>query len=199
LRKLRLSILLPIVQAVTTAVLTIWADRVDWMLGDHTTRIPGRFLHLHLLVIDLREIWRGLNGPTFPLNLSGLSEFQIMGLGVGEILYLAAVVLLWYLVGRFFDRHQSRPEPNAVHTGQRRKMMLAVLTLGWGIFLFIVSIIEIPGAFPVTVAFGRIVRPTILIACGLEILWSLILIVFAARTLIAGIRSSLQSTSSGNP
>jgi hypothetical protein len=180
LRKLRLSLLLPIVQSVITAVLTIWADRVDWLLLGGGTRFPPPFVRLHLLVIDLRRIWRGINSPTFPLNLSGLSEFRILGLGVGEILYLAAVVLLWYWVGRFFDRRRGL-EIAPVQTAQWRKAVLAVLTLGGGVFLFIIGILLIPEAFPVTFAFGRIVRPTMLIADGLHFLWSLILVVFATR------------------
>lgn len=84
-----------------------------------------------------------------------------------------------------------------MQTSQRRKTVLAVLTLGWGVFLFIIGILVIPEAFPVTFAFGRIVRPTMLIAYGLQILWSLILIVFATRTLIAGIRRKSALTGEG--
>jgi hypothetical protein len=186
LRKLRLSLLLPIVQSVITAVLTIWADRVDWLLLGGGRRIPPPFVPLHMLVIDLRRIWRGINGPTFPLNFSGLSEVRILGLGVGEILYLAAVVLLWYLVGRFFDRRRGL-EITTVQTSQRRKTVLAVLTLGWGVFLFIIGILLIPAAFPVT----------FLIAYVLQVLWSLILIVFATRTLITGIRRKPAPTGEG--
>jgi hypothetical protein len=196
LRKPRLSLLLPIVQGVITAVLTIWADRVDWLLLGDGSRIPPPFVHLNLLVIDLRRIWRGVNGTTFPLNFSGLSDLRILGLGVGEILYLAAVVLLWNLVGRFFDRRRGL-EVSTVQSSQRGKTVLAVLTLGWGVFLFIIGILLIPSAFPVTSAFGRIVRPTVLIAYGLQVLWSLILIFLATRTLMPGIRRKSAPTVEG--
>jgi hypothetical protein len=196
LRKLRLSLLLPIVQGVITAVLTIWADRVDWLLLSDGPRIPPPFVRLHLLVIDLRRIWRGINSPTFPLNVSGLSELRILGFGVGEILYLAAVVLLWYWVGRFFDRRRGL-EITTMQTVRWRKTVLAVLTLGWGVFLLIIGILLIPEAFPFTIAFGRIVRPTMLIADGLHFLWSLILVVFATRTLIAAIRRKSAPTGEG--
>ncbi len=84
-----------------------------------------------------------------------------------------------------------------VQTAQRRKAVLAVLTLGWGVFLFIIGILLIPEAFPVTFAFGRIVRPTMMIADGLHFLWSLILVVFATRTLIAAIRRKSAPTGEG--
>ena len=85
-RKLKFSILLSIVQVIITAVLTLWADRVDWMLLALSNRAPGPYVHVHLFVIEARLIWRGVNAPTFPLSRA---------FGVGEILYLAAVAVLW--------------------------------------------------------------------------------------------------------
>jgi hypothetical protein len=196
LGKPRLSLVLPVVQVAITAVLTIWADRVDWLLLDNSRRMPPPFVRVHLFVIDFRRIWRGVNGPTFPLNMSGLSEFRLLGLGFGEILYLVAVALLWYLVGRFLDRRKRLGIPT-VQTSERRKAVFAILTLSWGIFLFFTSILLILDAFPVTFAFGRIVRPTTLIIYGLQLFWSLILIAFAARKLTPSIRRKFARTGEG--
>jgi hypothetical protein len=94
-------------QVAITAVLTLWADRVDWLLVD-SKRIPGPFVHV---VLKLRLIWRGVNAPTCPLCLAGSSNHSILGFSAGELLYLAAVASLWYLVGRFLDRRRGLRPP----------------------------------------------------------------------------------------
>ena len=65
MRKWRFPIALCLTQTAVTAVLTMWADRVDWLLGD-SNRIPPTFLRVHMLVIELRRVWRGVNAPTLP-------------------------------------------------------------------------------------------------------------------------------------
>jgi hypothetical protein len=107
---------------------------VDWILLANTTRVPGRFVHLDLGVIDARLIWRAVNAPTFPLCLAGLTGFQIWGFGVVEILYLGAVAVLWYLEGRFICQRGRLDLP----TSQRIKTLKIgsyFLLMAWGIFL----------------------------------------------------------------
>jgi hypothetical protein len=101
----RLPITLCIAQTAVTAVLTFWADRMERLLAD-SNRIPPHFVKLHLAVLSLREIWRGINAPTVPLNFAGLKPFQLLGLSVPEILYLIAVAALWYLVGHFWEQRK---------------------------------------------------------------------------------------------
>jgi len=132
-QRLRLALVLPIVQVVMTAMLTLWADRVTWLLVGDGNRVPGAFVHLHLLVISLRLIWRGVNAPTYPLCAAGST--------VGELFYFLAVAVLWYFVGRSIDQRRCL-QPTASYEGQKRKTTVAVLTLVWGIVLLSLGIIE---------------------------------------------------------
>jgi hypothetical protein len=145
LRKLRFSLALPIVQVVITAVLTLWADRVDWLLVD-SKRVPGPFVHIHLLVLALRMIWRGVNAPTWPLSLAASSNYSMLGSSAGELLYLAAVAALWYLVGRFLDRRRGL-QPLESRQIPLRKSVFAVCTIAWGIGLFSWSLLSLDSFF----------------------------------------------------
>ena len=56
----KLPLALCVAQTAATAILTFWADRMEWLRGD-SNRIPPHFVKLHLAVLDLREAWRGIN------------------------------------------------------------------------------------------------------------------------------------------
>ena len=150
---------------------------MEWLLAD-SNRIPPHFVRLHLAVLDLRQIWRGINAPTVPFNFSGLGSFQLLGLSVGEFLYLVAVAVLWYLVGYFSEKRQM--ETN-------RGVAIAILV--WGVILLCLSIVQVPEAFPWTFAFGRIFRPVRLLNALLYAVWALVLIRFGVK----GIRAFFQA------
>jgi uncharacterized integral membrane protein len=120
---LRLPIALCVAQTTVTATLTFWADRMEWLRGDSHRRLP-HFARLHYAILDVRETWRSINAPTFPLNLSGFTRLHVLGFSVGEILYLLAVASLWCSVGYFHERQQVR---------KRRSVSIAVLV--WGVIL----------------------------------------------------------------
>jgi hypothetical protein len=100
------------------------------MLLALSNRAPGPYVYVHLFIIEARVIWRGVNAPTFPLSRA---------FGVSEILYLAAVAALWYLVGRFFDRRgrSEVPEGQGIKTS---RTILHFLMMVWGIFLLLESL-----------------------------------------------------------
>ena len=123
MRKWRFPLALCLVQTALTAVLTLWADRVDWLLGD-SNRVPPPFLKVHMLVIELRRVWRGVNAPTLPFNFAGQKRFQSLGLSVPEILYLVAVAALWFLVGYFQERAKRRNVNPSQSTGQAKRSLL---------------------------------------------------------------------------
>jgi hypothetical protein len=185
--KLSLALVLPIVQVAITAVLEVWADRVDWILLADTSRTPGRFLYLDLSVIEARMIWRGINAPAYPLCLAGSLTRQIWGPGVGEmgeILYLAPVAVLWYLVGRFFGRGRSLDVP----TSQRIKVLKTMsyfLMMAWGIFLLFVSLWTIRAEL--SFARSYFLRIDAFVVAALFLAWSLILLILAGRRLVGGI------------
>jgi hypothetical protein len=186
-RRPNLAIALSVIQTAVTAVLTLWADRVDWLVGD-SNRHPPSFVRVHLAVIDLREIWRGVNAPTIPFNFAGQKHVHVLGLSMPEILYLAAVAVLWYSIGRLYEQRKLATPAN-LETSRWRKRVLGVCTLAWGIILLALGVVQIPSAFPWTFAFGRILRPRALINALLYVAWSLILIGFGAVKLRASVET----------
>jgi len=179
-RRAGFSMLLPIVQVAITGVLGVWADRVDWILLANTSRAPGRFVHLDLLIIEARLIWRGINAPTYPLCLAGSSNRQILGVGIGEILYLAAVAALWYWVGRWFDQRRGLEVPRS----QEIKKLTTVfyfLMMAWGLFLLFVSLLTVRAE--VSFARSYFLRPNAFVAAALFLTWSVILLILAGRRL----------------
>jgi hypothetical protein len=147
---------------------------------------PGGFLYLHLRVIDARLIWRGVNAPTFPLCLAGLTGFQVLGFGVGEILYLAAVAILWYLVGRFIDRRAGLEVPTSRGI-KALKIVSYFLLMAWGLFLLFGSLWAIRAEL--TFDRAHFFRINILTE-ALFMAWSLILLIFAGRRLAGGFAAS---------
>jgi hypothetical protein len=183
MRRSSVPVALSAIQTAVTAALTVWADRVDWLLGD-SNRIPPHFVRLHMLVIELRQIWRGVNAPTFPLNFAGQKRFQILGLSMPEILYLFAVAALWFLVGHFREQYKSEHPRNPV----------AVAILGWGVILFMLALLQIREAFPWTLGFG-LFRPIALVNVLLYAIWSFVLIRFG----IKNVRVSFGTPPAGTP
>jgi hypothetical protein len=190
----KLSIALCIIQTVLTAFLTLWADRVEWLLGD-STRTPPRFLKVHLAVIELRQIWRGVNAPTFPVNLAGRKPFQVLGLSMPEILYLVAVAALWYLVGHFREQRKMRND-NTSGRAHPWTRIVAVAILIWGAILFALSVLQMPDAFPWTFAYGRIFSPIALVTALLYGVWSLVLIRFGVGAFNHAFRTAKDGTAS---
>ena len=181
--KLKFSGLLPIVQVIITAVLTLWADRVDWMLLALSNRAPGPYVYIHLLVIEARVICRGVNAPTFPLSRT---------FGVGEILYLAAVAVLWYLVGRFFDRRRRLKVPEGQGTRTPRTMP-HFLVMAWGMFLLFESVWTFNDE--ISFAHSYFLRIDGIIVATLFLVWSLILLIFPGWRLARGIHREVDSNS----
>jgi uncharacterized membrane protein YoaK (UPF0700 family) len=92
---------------------------------------------------------------------------------VGEILYLIAVAVLWYLVGYFYNRRT---------TPKRRVGPIAVLL--WGVILLCLCIAMLPeAAFPETAFKTRIVSPLGLLNVSLYGIWGLVLIWFGVKNL----------------
>jgi hypothetical protein len=119
----RLPIALCVAQTTVTALITFWADRMEWLRGDSTSLLP-LFARLHYAILDFRETWRSINAPTFPFNFFGSKDFHVLGIGAKEIPYLVAVAVLWYLVGYFHERE-----------GMRKRRSISIAVLVWGLIL----------------------------------------------------------------
>jgi hypothetical protein len=165
----KLPIALCVAQTAVTAILTCWADRMNWLRGDSNRFLP-HFARLHLAVLDLRETWRSINAPTFPLNNAGFNGYPVSGLSVAEILYLVAVAVVWYLVGYFHEQRKMR---------QRRVVSIAVLI--WGIILLCLSI----AVMPETAFKAGFFIPLGFLNASLYAVWALVLIRFGLRNLRA--------------
>ena len=164
----RMPIALCVAQTTATAALTFWADRMEWLLPD-SSRIPPHFVRLHLAVLDVREVWRGINAPTVPFNFAGLKPFQLLGLSVPEILYLVAVAVLWYLVGYFHEQRNTQKNP-----------VVSIAILLWGVILLCLCIVLMREAF-----LRSFFYPVRFLNALLYAIWALVLIRFGAKNLRA--------------
>jgi hypothetical protein len=129
---------LPIVQVAITAVLEVWADRVDWILLADTSRTPGRFLYLDLSVIEARMIWRGINAPAYPLCLAGSLTRQII-----EVLKTMSYFLMmaWGIFLLFVSLWTIRAELSFAGSYFLRidAFVVAALFLAWSLILLILA------------------------------------------------------------
>jgi hypothetical protein len=184
--KVRLSIVLPVVQVLVTATLTVWANSVDWIVFGESNRIPDpRFVRLNTMIVYLRLIWRGVNAPAFPFSI--VSAYQSVSLG--NLLYLIAVGTLWYGVGKSIDRQRGLGP--AVEATRQTKFTWAALTI-WGFLLlgfFVLDLYDSLHLLPeATKQFNFFFvlrnRPWVVPTQMLFLLWSLILIVVPGTQLL---------------
>jgi hypothetical protein len=190
--RLKLALLLPVVQVGITAILTQWADRVSWILLG-SSRAPGPLVHLHLFVIELRVIWRGINAPAFPLGQLAwvLPTYRILGFGVDDLFYLVGVLILWHLVGRKLDRRRTGIAGAESRTATTR-ILFTLFMMALGLYLFILSLVSFHEEF--SFARGYYIRFYGLAVCSLFLLWSLILITSSGLKLRHNISSERVGT-----
>jgi hypothetical protein len=181
MRQLRLSLTLPIVQFFLAVALLICADKASAPRGLDTLFIP-----------TARMVRSGINAPALvfqrtlvallPIDRIDQPPLSFFGVGVEELLFMASVVGLWYLVGRVLDRRRLPGVPKRmVAIDVWRNLLLLLL----GVFLFFLGLVPLrhPGNFN---------NPSGNIAQGvLILLWALALLVFPTRSLVTGIRRRL--------
>jgi hypothetical protein len=179
MRKLKLAIVLPIIQVLVASILLLWADRA--------AILPPNFSVAWLLC-------RSLNAPVMLLmSLFGGNWYFVPEIPfVGRGLFLMSVAALWYLVGRALDRRGATParEPRLITVLAVQSLVLVagvlLLLIAWrdvsypetsfrGAFLDVVRIV---GATPVLGLIGTF----------LTLAWSVSLIFLAGRTIVRLIR-----------
>jgi hypothetical protein len=186
-RRIKLSLALPRAQVIVTAILTLWADSVDWMRLGGGTRAPGPYVRVHLMASDARYIWSGINAPTFPLCFASGAKLPAIGIaGVGEVLYLLAVAFLWFRVGLYFDNRRGL-EAGAIPTTKWHKTIFRILAMCWGMVLLLWNASTLNNAFPVLFLGGRFFPLDVVIVRTLFLLWSVILIAFPALQFARGL------------
>jgi hypothetical protein len=192
--RIKLSVLLPLVQVATTATLTWWADRVELMVIGESNRARGPFFRLDVLVVYLRQIWRGVNAPALPFSFAGYDATagQVLGFGLGELIYFAVVAVVWWLAGRYLDRWRGAiiPKPQGTRT-----TIFAILGIAWGALLFGLTIFSVCYSMPLVMGATMLnsflfllhSRFYLLFSYLLSLLWSFALITLNGVTLKRGI------------
>jgi hypothetical protein len=103
LHKLRLALIMPVIQFVVAATLLQW--------GYRTPVPPGSEIYIP----TVRLVCRGLNAPALLFRI--LDPFtwgvewhdvprSILGFDTGDIPFLVGVIVVWYLVGRTLDKRR---------------------------------------------------------------------------------------------
>ena len=139
----------------------------------------------------LRPVWRGINAPTFPFcYFTGVPIHWLLGFGAGEILYLCAVAVLWYTVGRGLDGRnfaRNSAEPQPIRPTARVALLMAV----WGVMLLVASVYMVNYSLHLfedesvlaNLKFLARFRPETLLTHLLFLSWSAILIVLSIKGL----------------
>jgi hypothetical protein len=164
MRKLKLPIILPIIQVLVAVVLLLQADR---------THGPGAW------IITFPPAWlicKGLNAPAMLLLVpfGGTWYFVPQIRIVGRALFLVSVAIVWYFVGRVLDQRRapSRAREHRVAT----TLLLQFLLLVAGGILFYSGLNEL--GVPISTVVG--VLPTFV--------WALSLIFFSSVSLLRVLR-----------
>jgi hypothetical protein len=183
MRKLKLAIVLPVTQVLIAWILLLWADQTPVPRGlDYMYHPPawlvckGLNAPVMLLLIPFGGNW--YNAPAVPI--------------VGRGLFLVAVAVVWYLVGRAIDRRES---PKA-GDGRGLAAMIGVqsLLLAVGGVLFYAGWSEMGGYLTISVrAFLTVPWSLRLAALGpfFSLMWSVSLIFLSSRTLMRILRRRL--------
>lgn len=136
MRKLRWAWVLPLIQFVTATILLRWGYRA-----------PGPRGAEYYVPIGHRICW-GLNAPAVSFRIlgsylirskqpSGSVILRDFGFGADDLLFLAGVVIVWYLVGRALDGQRTSRTSGGHGIALALMARLLLLALGC-LFLFVV-------------------------------------------------------------
>jgi hypothetical protein len=178
MRKLRLALVLPIIQVAIAAILLQAAYRTRLPRGSDA--IP-----------DVRLICRGLNAPALVFRLPNLMAPEatwipklpsVFGFDVDDVYFLVGVVVVWYLLGRALDQRRSSRKEG----GSKKATAFVVypLLLALGGLLFYGGLKD----------FGNPRSPNLGSPVGafLTLMWSVGLIVLSGRRLVRAIRPAFR-------
>jgi hypothetical protein len=180
-RKIKLVWSLPTAQALLAEVLL--------QLGRHS-RPPVRGDVYWVSTYDL--LCAGLNTPAEKFTIL---IYKLVGHSVGpisgELIYLASIFVLWYLVAKRIDSYRF-PDARAREGPSISSIVPNVLAFIYGILLLIViSLHNVIFTSPRNVTGGGSNLYGDLVRQSLWFLWSLVLIVIPARTLVAVIAATI--------
>jgi hypothetical protein len=183
LGKTKLAILLPIVQVLLTVVLTNWGEAIQLRFG---------LLNSH--VGSVKYLCLALNGPGLVFRYTEILISPIKGISHGlaflldTVLYLLGVALLWYYVGRQIDRFVSGTPPYRWRIPVLGFLFYLFVIL-WGLKLFFLG-----NARFYTSDSQNYHSPADTTNGVIFIIWSMVLIIFGARKIVASASANAKSS-----
>jgi len=173
MRKLKLAVVLPIIQVLVAIVLLLRAERTPVPAGLDYYYHPRAWL-----------ICKGLNAPAMLLLIpfGGTWYFVPPIPIVGRALFLISVAIVWYFVGRLLDRRRApiRAREHRIPT----TLLLQFLLLVAGGILFDGGLNELKA--PITTGAGAV----------LTFVWAVSLIFFSSTSLLRALRGRHQPQTS---
>ncbi len=187
MRKLKLAIVLPIVQVLLASILLLWDDRTPARPYLYYPTVPWFFCRLlNAPVVVLMFLFGG--------NWNSLPETPFVGRGI----FLISVGFFWHLVGRTLDRRGAKPtrEPRVVTVLVAQSLVLVAGVIlssiawqdvrdpqasFWGAFRYVIQNLA---ATPVLGLIGTF----------LTLAWSVSLIFFSVKALMKLIRRGATGT-----
>ncbi len=169
MRKVRLAVVLPIVQFAAAAILLQWARRVPVP--------PGSAFY----VPNVRLICDGLNAPALlfgALAIFGSYTSSFLGFPTSDLLFLVGVIIVWYIVGRVLDRRR-----NSKAAPQRG---IATALVMYPLLLMLGSLLLFLGVYGLGPHRPNIADPPV--GAFLTLMWSGTLIFLSGRGLVRAIR-----------
>ena len=133
--KLRFAIILPILMVGIAFPASWWQARVDaQQLPKHEYPVVSRITSAYL-GFNAPAVRKGLCEATLPIYRIDRPPPTLFGIGAGQILFFAGVVVFWSTVGLLFDRRRDRQ--TCAHTGMTIWRILGtLLTLASAILFF---------------------------------------------------------------
>jgi hypothetical protein len=175
MHKLRLALVLPVIQFAIAAILLQWAYRAPIPRGSEayvpTVRLVCRGLNAPALLFRMLDPFR--LGPPFD---SG--PRSMLGFDRDDLFFLVGVIVAWYLVGRALDHRRS--SSIAARKRIANALIAYPLLLALGVLLLFLGMHDVqnPGYENLDPPFGA----------WLTLMWSASLIFLSGRGLVRAIR-----------
>jgi uncharacterized membrane protein YidH (DUF202 family) len=186
LRKRRFALFLPILLVLLSAVMTKWGEAIQLRFG---------LLNSH--VGSLRYLCEALNAPGLVFRYAEILISPINGVSHGlaflidTLLYLLGVALLWYYVGRQFDRFVSGTPP------YRWKIPVFAFLFYLFLVLWGVKLLFLGDAHFYTSNSENYHNPSDTTNGVILIVWSIVLIIFGAWKIVVSVKPDNKSSTTG--
>jgi hypothetical protein len=182
MQRIKITLLLPLFQFTLAVLLLAWG---------HTVKDPVRLDTLYVPTPTL--VCLGLNAPaliTWPL-ISRLAATPTdhptrtaFTLGLDEMIFLAAVVVLWYLVAKWFMTIRDK-KINQIQEIATSKFVGQIVTAAIGVILFIAGFSSLQLSRRLNNPAGSATE------CALILVWAFLLTFIPSVRLVAAVRRKL--------